>query len=105
MRRFEFSEGTSNKFWQISREGAALTISFGKIGSKGQSQLKEFASDAAAVAERDKLIAEKTKKGYAEVDADGAPAAAPAKPKAEKAEASPAPVVAAIPKEIGRAHV
>ena len=36
MRRFEFSEGASNKFWEIAVEGAAFTVRYGKIGSSGQ---------------------------------------------------------------------
>jgi uncharacterized protein (TIGR02996 family) len=66
MRRFEFSEGTSNKFWEVSTTGSELRIRFGKIGSDGQTKLKQLASPAAAAAEMAKLIAEKTRKGYAE---------------------------------------
>jgi predicted DNA-binding WGR domain protein len=78
MRRFEFSDGSSNKFWQITRDGTSLTVTFGKIGTAGQTQLKELATEAAAIAEHDKLVKEKTKKGYAEVGAVApAPGAAP----------------------------
>lgn len=97
MRRFEFSEGTSNKFWQITQEGTDLHIQWGRIGTAGQSQTKAHASESAAKAEHDKLIAEKTKKGYAEVSpvgdhearsTDGIPAPTPAAPKPAKAAAS-----------------
>jgi predicted DNA-binding WGR domain protein len=87
MRRFELSDGSSNKFWQISRDGAELRVTFGKIGTSGQTQLKDLVTEAAAIAEHDKLIKEKTKKGYAETGAPTAPdgaetkaAPAPAKP-------------------------
>ncbi|MGC4093768.1 MAG: WGR domain-containing protein [Polyangiaceae bacterium] len=83
MRRFELSEGSSNKFWQIERQGNNLTICFGRIGTNGQTQVKSLGSDAAAQAEHDKLVREKLKKGYREAAsaANSAPAA-PAKPKA-----------------------
>ncbi len=79
MRRFEFSDGSSNKFWQISRQGAELRVTFGKIGTAGQTQLKELGTEAAAIAEHDKLIKEKTKKGYAETGAPNTPEGAEAK--------------------------
>jgi len=66
-RRFEFSEGSSNKFWEIRVEGESHTVRFGKIGTDGQTKTKEFESAAAARSDADKLIAEKTKKGYEEV--------------------------------------
>lgn len=88
MRRFEFRDGSSNKFWQISVTGSELQVSYGKLGTAGQTQSKSFASAGAAQAEHDKLIAEKTKKGYAEVSADGAVMPAP-KPAAPKAAATP----------------
>ncbi len=91
MRRFELVEGSSSKFWQIEQDGPKLTIQWGKIGTSGQSQVKDFSSDAQATAEHDKLVKEKTKKGYAEVAAV-ADASAPApKPRAPKAAATPAP--------------
>ena len=39
---------------------------YGKIGTSGQQTLKEFGDAAAAQKEYDKLVAEKTKKGYVE---------------------------------------
>ena len=69
MRRFEFVEGTSNKFWEISVEGDSVTVRFGKVGTNGQSQTKTFASESEAKAQHDKQIAEKLKKGYVEVGA------------------------------------
>lgn len=72
MRRFEFSEGSSNKFWQVNQKGASLEIQWGKIGTNGQSQTKDFATDGQAKSEADKLIAEKKKKGYVEAASSGA---------------------------------
>ena len=65
-RRFEFVGGSSSKFWEATLAGAALTVRFGRIGTPGQSQTKHFADAAKARSERDKLAAEKLKKGYVE---------------------------------------
>ena len=91
MRRFEFVEGTSSKFWQVAREGTDLHVSWGKIGTGGQTQLKSFSNASEAEAALDKLVQEKTRKGYVEVTAGGAAkkASAPAAPSAP-AKAAPA---------------
>jgi predicted DNA-binding WGR domain protein len=93
MRRFELVEGSSAKFWEIDLDGSSFTVTWGRLGTSGQTQTKSFDSDAKALKEHDKLVAEKTKKGYGEVEATGAPAAATASPKA-----APAPKAAATPK-------
>ena len=65
-RRFEFSEGSSSKFWEIRVEGDSHTVRYGKLSTDGQTKTKEFESAVAARKDADKLIAEKTKKGYEE---------------------------------------
>ncbi len=114
MRRLELVEGASSKFWEIELEGSGFTVRWGRIGTNGQTQQKNFATEQKAKDEHDKLLAEKLKKGYAEVGASAAavsappPPAKPAKapkaaaPPAEAPEApapvaAPAPVVAAAP--------
>lgn len=77
MRRFELSDGKSNKFWEISSEGKSITVRFGRMGTSGQTQTKSFTTDDAAARELAKLVAEKTKKGYIEA---GAPASAESPP-------------------------
>jgi len=67
-RRFELIEGKSSKFWEILVHGCRHSIRFGRIGSKGQTQTKEFPTEAAAKKEADRLIAEKTRKGYRDVN-------------------------------------
>ena len=67
VRRFEFSEGTSNKFWQISRNGNDVTVCFGRMGTKGQAKTNTFPDEAAAASHVEKLILEKTAKGYREL--------------------------------------
>lgn len=65
-RRFEFVEGTSSKFWEVSVSGCDLTTTWGRIGTPGQSKTKTFPTAEKAQAELDKLINEKTGKGYEE---------------------------------------
>ncbi len=65
-RHFEFTDGSSNKFWEIELSGDTVTTWWGRIGSTGQSKSKKFADAAKAKAEYDKLVAEKTGKGYNE---------------------------------------
>jgi DNA ligase-1 len=67
VRRFEFSEGHSNKFWEISVVGTHVTVHFGRIGTTGQTQMKSFPDSAAANKHVEKLIGEKVKKGYVPV--------------------------------------
>ena len=45
MPRYEFSEGTSNKFWDIQLSGSSFTTTWGKIGTAGQATTKAFPSD------------------------------------------------------------
>jgi len=78
MRRFEFSDSTSNKFWEVEVKGETLNVTFGKIGTKGQSKPKDFTTPEKAKAEMEKLIKEKTGKGYVEVGGKGVKAAKPA---------------------------
>ena len=75
-RIFIYSDEKSNKFWTIEVNGNSYTVNYGKVGTAGQTQTKDFADDAACQKAVDKLIAEKTKKGYAE-QAEGAELAKP----------------------------
>lgn len=65
-RRFELVEGSSSKFWQITLDGASFTVTYGRIGTAGTSKTTTCADVATAKAEADKLVREKTKKGYQE---------------------------------------
>ncbi len=73
MPRYEFSEGKSDKFWDIALDGKSFTTRWGRIGTAGQSTTKTFASAEQAKVEHDKLVAEKVRKGYR--PAGAAPAA------------------------------
>lgn len=64
MRRYEFVEGSSKKFWEIELEDDTFTTRWGRIGSAGQEKTVAFDSPAEAREAHDKLITEKEKKGY-----------------------------------------
>ena len=66
MRHFIFQDEKSHKFWAVEQQGNELHICWGKVGTKGQNQVKSFADAAAAEKAGLKLIAEKVKKGYVE---------------------------------------
>ena len=68
-RRFEFIGGTSAKFWEVTVVGAEVTVRYGRLGTQGQSETKTLANSAAANSHAEKLIAQKTAKGYREVAA------------------------------------
>ena len=64
MRHFIYQDEKSHKFWAVEQQGNELHISWGKVCTKGQSQIKSFSDAAAAEKAELKLIAEKVKKGY-----------------------------------------
>jgi len=104
MRRFELVEGGSSKFWEVWTQGSELLVRFGRIGTAGQTKSKALGDAAAATLERDKLIREKTGKGYAEVAAGAAPAAMlPAPTPAPAPAPVPAPVAAPAPSAVAPA--
>ncbi|WP_026687721.1 STM4015 family protein [Azovibrio restrictus] len=65
-RYFEFSDSKSHKFWQIAVDGSNCTVSYGKIGTAGQEKVSSYDSPERALKEAEKLIGEKTRKGYVE---------------------------------------
>ncbi|WLF83741.1 DUF6493 family protein [Moraxella sp. ZY210820] len=65
-----YVDGTSAKFWQIHVDGCSHTVTFGKIGTTGQSKTKTFDDETACQKDADKLIKAKKAKGYSE---DGTP--------------------------------
>jgi predicted DNA-binding WGR domain protein len=68
-RRFEFVGGNSAKFWQVTVNDCSVTVRFGRLGTDGQVQTKEFPSAEAASGHTERLIAQKTAKGYQEASA------------------------------------
>lgn len=80
-------DGGSKKFWRGRVEGGTLYVNFGRIGTGGQTQVKDLGTEAKARAELDKVASSKRRKGYA--DAGDAVAAG--------AAGAAAPVLAAVP--------
>lgn len=72
-RRFELVEGSSNKFWEISLDQTTVIVRYGKIGSDGRQTVKTAETELEATQMVDKLVAEKTRKGYVEVGAAATP--------------------------------
>lgn len=89
----ELVDDKSSKFWEVTRSGSSLTIRYGKIGTDGRTQEKSFGSDAAATKEADKLVAQKTKKGYV----DKTPKGKASESKPETAPIAPASEPKAAP--------
>ena len=73
----QFVDGSSKKFWRGRVEGGTLTVNYGRIGTDGQTKLKELGTEAKARAELDKVAGSKRRKGYDDAG-DAAPAAAAA---------------------------
>lgn len=96
MQRYELVEGTSSKFWEVELSGADLTVRFGRIGTSGQTKTKTFGDASAAQREWEKLVKEKTGKGYSLVGSGGTLAAVKAAPAPAPAPAV-APVAAPVP--------
>lgn len=67
-KRFIYHDEKSNKFWWIDYEGDSLAVNYGKVGSIGKFQTKEFDNEEQCLKEASKLIAAKMKKGYQEIE-------------------------------------
>ncbi len=63
-RRLEWKDDTSSKFWEVATDGHKLIVRYGRIGTRGQVQVKTFADFSTAEKEREKLVKEKLNKGY-----------------------------------------
>ena len=65
-RYFEYKDAKSKKFWEVSVSGKKVNIRYGKLGTDGQTSLKELGTPAEAKAHAEKQAAGKVKKGYKE---------------------------------------
>ncbi|MFY0534336.1 WGR domain-containing protein [Nannocystis pusilla] len=88
-RRFEMEEGGSRKFWEIAIEGHTVTVRYGRIGTDGQTKVKQHGTPEEAAKDAAKLVAEKTKKGYVEASSSGASAPKHPSPRARPKPPSP----------------
>ena len=62
--RLIFTDSISNKFWEAALQDNKLIVRFGRIGTKGQVQVKTFADNTVALKEKEKMMREKREKGY-----------------------------------------
>jgi predicted DNA-binding WGR domain protein len=83
MRRFEFVDDRSSKFWEVDVTDTGVTVHYGRIGTSGKTDTKAFGTPEKAAADAESLIRKKMAKGYVEVDASGA--LAPVAPRAKRA--------------------
>ena len=67
--RYELISGKSAKFWEVQIKRSSMTTAYGRIGTKGQSTTKEFASADKAKEAAYKLITQKVNKGYSKAPA------------------------------------
>lgn len=65
-RYFELVDGNAAKFWEVAVDGNDVTVCYGRIGTGGQTKTKTLANADAAQKHADKLIEQKTGKGYTE---------------------------------------
>ena len=70
MQRVEliFMDAKSSKFWHIELADSSHTVTYGRVGTDGQTKTKEFDSAEKAQASYDKLIKQKMSKGYVEAN-------------------------------------
>jgi predicted DNA-binding WGR domain protein len=68
-RELVYMDAKSSKFWNIELTGQSHTVTYGRIGTGGQTLTKSFPNEEAARKDMEKLIREKVGKGY--VDAAG----------------------------------
>ena len=61
-RVFVFQDFKSQKFWSIDVRGTDVIVNYGKLGTDGQTQVKNFSSAGEAEKAAGKLIAEKAEK-------------------------------------------
>ena len=67
LRYFEFKDAHSSKFWEVSVAASTVTVRYGKIGTNGQTSVKELSSPEEAGEHALKQAVGKMKKGYQEL--------------------------------------
>lgn len=76
-RKLIYMDAKSSKFWNIEQEGSSHTVTYGRIGSNGQSGTKSFPSEDAARKDAEKLVKEKLGKGYVDAPSEAATSETP----------------------------
>jgi predicted DNA-binding WGR domain protein len=65
-RYFELIDDNSSKFWEISTSRTEIKVRYGTIGTAGRASVKDGLSLAEVKLQAEKLITQKTTKGYIE---------------------------------------
>ncbi len=64
---FSYVDEKSDKFWRVETLANALVLNWGKTGTAGRYDIKEFASAEICLEQAEKLLVGKLKKGYQEM--------------------------------------
>ncbi len=102
MKTFIYHDEKSHKFWAVEQQDNELHLSWGKVDTSGQSQIKTFADSVAASKAELKLINEKTKKGYVEDTAAVQPTVASQPSEPAATIAAPQPEHVPTPVDVSR---
>lgn len=65
--RYEYKDGNSNKFWEISLNNNIVIVRFGRIGNSPQVKEKNYETNDLAEKEKHKQVQRKLNKGYTKV--------------------------------------
>lgn len=68
LRRFEYIQGNQAKYWEVDRRGSTIWTWAGKIGGTATPKTKSFEDYMAAEREFDRLIRDKLRRGFEEVE-------------------------------------
>lgn len=69
MKKFlRFVDERSNKFWRVETADCEMLVNYGKAGTTGRYEIKEFDSEEECEKNAAKLLGSKLKKGYREMD-------------------------------------
>jgi len=69
-RSFHYSDDKFNKYWTITIKDNSLTVHYGRVGTIGQTQTKEFTTETEALKSYEKLVRERLKQGYIEISSN-----------------------------------
>lgn len=67
LKNLRYIDEKSDKFWRVETLANALVLNWGKTGTAGRYDIKEFASAEICLEQAEKLLAGKLKKGYQEM--------------------------------------
>src|SRR5438045_2807710 len=66
MRTFLYRDVGTDKFWNIELTGDAITVQYGRVGSAGKTQTRQFHDEQTARKEHDRAVERKLGEGYVE---------------------------------------